>query len=358
VTSTGPGGAGAPPAASGPGVCARPHAAVLGTGIMGLPMARNLLRGGLAVDVWDRSRQRAARLSDAGATAHRNPAAAVTFADIVITMLPDAAAVRSVVFRQGMLDALRPGAIWAQMGTIGIQGTEALAAIVSVQRGDVLFVDAPVSGTRGLAESGELLILASGPDKAQSRLAPAFNAIGSRTIWLGQVGAGSRLKLALNTWLAFLIEGTAESTALADSLGVDQRALIEAVDGGPLGAGIALAMLRKIDTGEQSVDLSLRWALKDINLALSAAGSATLPVAEAISGVWRHLVIEGLGDLDVSAARQRLGHPRVLRDPRDLSGGGAEVLAGRSGHSWPRQHGGPGGAASAAAVAPGRVRPG
>lgn len=298
-------------------------------------MARNLLRGGLAVDVWDRSRQRAARLSDAGATAHRNPAAAVTFADIVITMLPDAAAVRSVVFRQGMLDALRPGAIWAQMGTIGIQGTEALAAIVSVQRGDVLFVDAPVSGTRGLAEAGELLILACGPDKAQSRLAPAFNAIGSRAIWLGQVGAGSRLKLALDTWLAFLIDRTAESTALADSLGVDHRALIEAVDGGPLGAGVALAMLRKIDTGEQPVDLSLRWALKDINLALSAAGSATLPVAEAISGVWRHLVIEGLEDLDVSAARQRLGHPRVLREPATSQGAGPRFLRGGPGIAGP-----------------------
>jgi 3-hydroxyisobutyrate dehydrogenase len=122
------------------------------------------------------------------------------------------------------------------MGTIGVRPTEQLTASVADQRPDVRFVDAPVSGTRGPAEAGQLLILASGPESARPALEPVLGAIGSRTMWLSEAGAGSRLKLVLNTWLAFLMEGIAESVALADTLGVDHRALREALEGGPLAA--------------------------------------------------------------------------------------------------------------------------
>jgi 3-hydroxyisobutyrate dehydrogenase len=100
-------------------------------------------------------------------------------------MLPDAAAVTSVAIGQGMLAALSQGTIWAQMGTIGVRATQWLAASVADQRSDVLFVDAPVSGSRQPAEAGHLLILASGPESTRAVLAPVFGAIGSRTLWLG-----------------------------------------------------------------------------------------------------------------------------------------------------------------------------
>ena len=283
-----------------------PRVAVLGTGTMGGAMARNLLRAGLRVDAWDRTPEVAAPLAQAGVTVHRHPNQAVAHADVVITMLSDAAAATSVAVGQGMLQALAPEAIWAQMGTIGVQATQQLAATAAGVRPDVRFVDAPVSGTRGPAEAGQLLILASGPEQARETLMPVFGAIGSKTMWLGAAGAGSRLKLVLNTWLAFLIEGIAESAALADTLGVDHQAFRDAVEGGPLGAPVALIKLAKIDAGDESPDFSLRWATKDIDLALAEVGEGTLPVAAAIYQRWKQLVEAGLGQADVSAARHGL----------------------------------------------------
>jgi 3-hydroxyisobutyrate dehydrogenase len=279
-----------------------PRVAVLGTGIMGSGIARNLLRAGLAVDVWDRSPEAAARLTGAGAIAHASPDQTVVRADIAITMLPDGPTVSSVAIDQGMLNALSPGGIWIQMSTIGVQATEQLAAKVADQRPDVWFVDAPVSGTRQPAEAGRLLILASGPEAARLALDPVFSAIGSRTLWLGEAGAGSRLKLVLNSWLAFLMEGIAESVALADILGVSHDAIREALHGSPLDAPVSLMKLAKIDAGDESPDFSLRWATKDVDLALTEGGERAMPVAATIDRRWHELVESGLGDADVSAA--------------------------------------------------------
>ena len=128
--------------------------AVLGLGTMGAGMARSLLRAGLPVDVWNRTPERAAALAEAGAVAHTDPASAAAHAAVVITILSDAAATRAVALDSGMLAAMPPGAVWAQMGTIGVAATEELAGAVAERRPDVMFVDAPVSGTRGPAEAG------------------------------------------------------------------------------------------------------------------------------------------------------------------------------------------------------------
>lgn len=162
--------------------------ALLGTGTMGTGMARSLLRAGLPVDLWNRNPQRAAGLAADGAAVHTGPAGAVAAAEVVITMLADADAVRSVAL-DGMLDALRPGAVWAQMGTIGVQPTLELAATVAQRRPDVAFVDAPVSGSRVPAEAGELMIFASGPQQARQPLEPVFGAMGKGTngwAWLAR----------------------------------------------------------------------------------------------------------------------------------------------------------------------------
>jgi 3-hydroxyisobutyrate dehydrogenase len=284
-----------------------PRVAVLGTGTMGAAMARNLLHAGLTVDVWNRTPDRTAPLTDLGASAHLLPAAAVAGADVVLTMLPDAGTVSSIALGKGVLESFRPGAVWVQMGTIGPLATDELAAAASSRRPDVLFVDAPVSGTRGPAEAGQLQILASGPNQARPPLEPVFAAIGSKTLWLGPAGAGSRLKLVLNTWLAFLVEGIAETASLADVLGVSHEALASALAGGPLGAGLAAAKLAKIDAGDESPDFSLRWALKDVDLAVEASGGWRLPVTAAISSQWHELARSGLADKDVSVVRSGLG---------------------------------------------------
>jgi 3-hydroxyisobutyrate dehydrogenase len=290
-----------------------PRVAVLGIGTMGRGMARNLLRAGLPVDVWNRTPEPAAALAAEGAVAHELPASAVAQADVVITMLADAEAAESVAFGPvdsgpGMLGALRPGAVWAQMGTIGVAATDELNARVRKERPDVYFVDAPVSGTRAPAEAGELLILASGPAETRPVLEPVFDAIGRAVKWLGEAGAGSRLKLVMNSWLVFLVEGTAEILALAGSLGVDHREVQDFLASGNLASPLALIKFRKMDAGDDAPDFSLQWALKDIRLALGAAPDRPLPVLAAISQRWQALVEGGLGALDVSAARHGLDH--------------------------------------------------
>jgi 3-hydroxyisobutyrate dehydrogenase len=138
-----------------------PRVAVLGLGTMGAAMATRLLAAGIVVDVWNRNPGPAMTLAEGGATAYAQPADAVSSADVVLTALPTEDALRSVI-DGGVLAAFRAGAVWAQMGTIGAAATDALAAEVAARRADVAYVDAPVSGSRGPAEAGELLILAAG----------------------------------------------------------------------------------------------------------------------------------------------------------------------------------------------------
>ena len=282
--------------------------AVLGTGIMGSAMARNLVSAGLPTTVWDRSPAATAPLADAGALVAASPAEAVQEAQVVITMLPTADVVTSVIFDNGVAEALAEGAAWAQMGTIGLAETTGIASRLSQQRPDVMFVDAPVSGSKGPAEAGQLLILASGPPAAAAAVRPVFSAIGRRTVWLGEAGQGSRMKLAVNAYMSILIEGVAEALELADQLGIDDSKLAEAIEGGPLDAPIADAKLHKMERGDFAPEFPLEWALKDVDLAISAAGDDELPLLAALSRQWHAAVDAGHGREDVSAARLALGH--------------------------------------------------
>jgi 3-hydroxyisobutyrate dehydrogenase len=170
-----------------------------------------------------------------------------------------------------------------------------------------MFVDAPVSGSKGPAEAGELLILASGPPAAEAVLAPAFSAIGRKTVWLGAAGQGTRMKLVINAYLSFLIEGVAEALKLGSVLAIDPARLDEVIEGGPLDAPLADAKLHKIASGDFAPEFPLEWALKDVDLAIAAADGTRLPMLEALSDQWRTAVKAGLGRKDISAARLALG---------------------------------------------------
>jgi 3-hydroxyisobutyrate dehydrogenase len=287
--------------------------AVLGTGIMGSAMARNLAAAGLRTVVWDRSPTATAPLAEAGAVAAGSPQEAIGGAQVVITMLPTAQVVESAMVTGGAVQALARGAVWAQMGTIGIAATTSLAGRVGELRPDVLFVDAPVSGSKGPAETGQLLILASGPPDAEDAVAPAFSVIGRKTVWLGAAGQGSAMKLVVNAYMSTLIEGVAEALELAGQLGIDPAALAAAIDGGPLDAPIADAKLHKMERGDFTPEFPLEWALKDVDLAIEAVGGDQLPVLRALSRQWRAAVDAGHGRQDVSAARLALGTRRAGR---------------------------------------------
>jgi 3-hydroxyisobutyrate dehydrogenase len=284
--------------------------AVLGIGIMGSAMARNLVKAELPTTVWDRSPSATAPLAQAGALVASSAREAVKDARVVITMLPTGDVVNSVIFDGGVAEAFAENAVWAQMGTIGLTATDEVVERLGALRDDVMFVDAPVSGSKGPAEAGQLLILASGPPGAQAIVGPVFSAIGRSTVWLGAAGQGSRMKLVVNAYMATLIEGVAEALELAGRLGIDSARLAEAIEGGPLDAPIADAKLHKMERGDFAPEFPLEWALKDVDLALSVAGGDTLPLLSALSRQWRIAVDAGHGREDVSAARLALGDGR------------------------------------------------
>jgi 3-hydroxyisobutyrate dehydrogenase len=274
---------------------------------MGSAMARNLLAAGFQTVVWDRSRSATARLVEAGAVAPASATEAVRGANVVITMLPTPDAVRAVMLDGGAVDAMAPGACWAQMGTIGVEATLEIRDRIAGRRSDVMFVDAPVSGSKGPAEHAQLTILASGPSEATAVLKPVFSAIGRKTVWLGEGGKGTQLKLVTNAYLAVLVEGVAEAMALADHWGIEHAQLAEVIEGGPLDAPLALAKLRKMDEHDYVAEFPLEWALKDVDLAVGTESAGALPVLTALSGVWRVAVEKGHGREDVSAVRLTLG---------------------------------------------------
>ncbi len=285
---------------------ARTTVAVIGAGILGSAMTRNLVAAGLNTRVWDRSAAAVGPLGDAGAVVAPSAREAVRDADVVITMLPTADAVESVIFDGGVADAFADRSVWAQMGTIGVEATRRNSDRLAAQRPSVLFVDAPVSGSKGPAEQGQLLILASGPTAAADRVSPVFDILGSKTVWLGEVGQGSLVKLVVNAYMSILIEGVAETMELADRLGIGHQELAEAIEGGPLDAPIADAKLHKMDRGDYAAEFPLEWALKDVDLAIGAVGGQAPPLLAALSGQWHAAVAAGHGRQDISAARLAL----------------------------------------------------
>ena len=281
---------------------ARTHepVAVLGIGAMGHGMATSALRAGIPTIVWNRTVEATRDLAELGAEVAETAAGAARRAAIVVTMVTDADAVLSIARDQGMLAALAPGAIWAQMSTIGMAGTDRVVAMAGAERPDVMLLDAPVSGSKDPAEHGQLTIFASGPDEARPGVAPLFDALGQRTIWVGAAGAGTRLKLVNNTWLAFAAEAVAESVALARRLGLETETVVDALGGGPLVSTWQAAKLRRIADGEFSAQFALSLALKDVHLALQSAGGDRFAVLACLADEWQQAVEQGLGEQDLT----------------------------------------------------------
>lgn len=285
---------------------AKEAVAFLGIGTMGHAMAGSALRAGIPTIVWNRNREATRDLSDRGAEVADTPADAARQAAIVVTMVTDADVVLSIAKDQGMLRALAPGAVWVQMSTIGVAGIERVIVLVGAERPDVTLIDAPVSGSREPAEQGQLTIFASGPDEAHQRLASLFDALGQRTIWVGSVGAGSRLKLVANAWLALGAEAVNTSVALARRLGLESETVLNAVGGGPLASPWQAAKLQRIVQGDFSVQFALSLALKDVHLALEAAGNDRFRALACLADEWQGVVERGLGDRDLTVVTRAL----------------------------------------------------
>ena len=280
--------------------------AMLGVGTMGHAMATNVLRAGIPTIVWNREPEATRDLAELGAEVAETAADAARRAGIVVTMVTDADAVISIARDQGMLAALAPGAVWVQMSTIGVAGTERVAALVEQERPDITLLDAPVSGSKEPAEQGQLTIFASGPDEARVSVTALFDALGQRTVWVGPVGRGTRVKLVNNTWLAFSAEAVDASIALAHRLGLETETVADALGAGPLASPWQTAKLRRILNGDFSPQFPLSLALKDVHLALEAADEESFAALARLADEWQRAVDQGLGNEDLTVMTAEL----------------------------------------------------
>ena len=283
-----------------------PPVAFLGIGAMGRAMASSALRAGIATMAWNRRPEATRALAEAGAQVFDTAADAVRGAGVVVTMVSDADAVISIARQHGMLAALAPGAVWAQMSTIGVAGIERVAAMVEAERPDVTLLDAPVSGSTVPAAQGHLTIFASGPDDARPRVTPLFDALAQRTIWVGPVGVGSRLKIVNNTWLAFAAEAVVTSVALARAMGLETATVVDALGGSPIVSPWQTAKLERIAHGDFSPQFGLSLALKDVRLALQEAGDGRFAPLRCLADEWQAAVDGGLGDEDLTVVARAL----------------------------------------------------
>lgn len=276
--------------------------AVLGAGgTMGRGMVGNLIAD-FEARAWNRTAGKLADLSeDPQVTVCASAREAAEGADVVLTMLSDGEAVLAAMEGpDGGLAGAKEGATWVQASTIGIGASERCAE--EAERAGLVFVDAPVLGTKKPAEEGQLVILGSGPEEACEQVAPLFEAIGKRTLWAGEAGAGSRLKVAVNGWIVSVVEGTAEMLALAEAVGIDPQLTLEAIEDGPLDLPYLRLKAKAMLERDFTPSFRLALAAKDAGLALAAAEEAglELPMLAAIRRRMDEAAAEH-GDEDLAA---------------------------------------------------------
>lgn len=276
----------------------RSTVAVLGLGAMGHAFAANLIKQQFRVAGWNRTRARGEELAAAGMTLCDTPQQAAAQADVVLAMLADGVTTESVL--QQIIPSLRPDAVFCQMGTIGVEATDKLIAQLAEARPDVVYIDAPVSGTKKPAENAQILVLASGDRQRAAGLEPVLAAISKGTRWLGEAGAGSRMKLVVNAWLIAMMQGLAESASLAQQFGFSTDDLWSVLENGPLAAPYAKVKLDTIKQGDYTPQMQLVWALKDAQLALDAADKQSMPGLQHTAQLWRQAVDAGYGAQDLA----------------------------------------------------------
>jgi 3-hydroxyisobutyrate dehydrogenase len=277
--------------------------AVLGTGIMGAAMARSLAREGHQVTVWNRTPERATAAAGDGITPCGAIGDALLDADVVFTMLFDAASVLEVTGE--VAGALGSDALWAQSTTVGPAGMRRIADAAGEVRDRLL--DAPVLGTKQPAESGSLTIVVSGAPDAKAQAQPAFDAVGGRTLDVGDdLGAASGLKLAVNSWVASVNAAAAQAMGLAESLGLEPRLFLEAIRGSA--SDSAYAQGKGAIMAERSWDdpsFALDSVVKDVGLMVDAAREGGFPddLLATLLAIYDRAAERGYGGADMAAVR-------------------------------------------------------
>ena len=271
--------------------------AYLGLGIMGRPMAANLVKAGHEVTVWNRT----PKTLDGARTA-TTPAEAARGAEVVWLCVADTKAVESVLFgKDGVAEALQPGMTVIDSSTIAPQATLDFAGRVRAKGAE--FVDAPVTGSKIGAENAQLLFIVGGPEKTVAALDPLFMALGKKVIRVGETGAGESAKIGMNLMIASIFEGFAEALALTGKLGVPPEKLVELIQNSMIKSGVTDYKASFVLHEDWSPNFPLRLMLKDIRLMLDAAREikVELPALKEIEKVYQKAVDAGHADDDYAA---------------------------------------------------------
>lgn len=280
----------------------------VGLGIMGKPMARNLLRAGYPVTVHNRSRPPVDELVAEGAADGGSPRGVAEQSEVVITMLPDTPDVEQVTFGpQGLVEGLRPGSVLVDMSTISPVATRAIAARLR-ERG-LEMLDAPVSGGQRGAEEGTLSIMVGGDPQTFERVRPLLQVLGKNVVHVGPVGAGQVCKACNQVVVALTLQAVAEALVLAERNGVDPARVRQALLGGFAGSRILEVHGQRMLEGNYQPGFRARLHHKDLRIALETGRSAGVPMlgTALVHELLGAVVARGWGDLDHSALVRLVG---------------------------------------------------
>ncbi|MDX6486411.1 MAG: hypothetical protein QOF43_1564 [Gaiellaceae bacterium] len=285
-----------------------PTVGFAGLGRMGFPMARNVLSAGFPLLVWNRTAERTAPLVAEGAEAVSD-LASLAAADVVITMLTDGRAARSVLFESGLLERLRPGSVVLEMSTIGPAAVAELAG--EAARHDVHLLDAPVSGSVSVAEAAQLFVMVGGDRNAYERVGRVLDSMAKGHVLLGPSGAGAAMKLAVNAMIAVTNESLAETLILAERFGIERDRAYDVLAGGVLASPFLLYKRGAFLTPEtEKVAFTTDLMRKDVALAVDLASElgVRLPAVGAAAGVLDEAERRGLGQADMASVITVLGN--------------------------------------------------
>ena len=278
----------------------------IGLGLMGKPMAANLLKAGNQVTVWNRTAERAKELISAGATLGKNPREVAAASDFLITMVSDPPALEEVLWghegkNDGALEGLRSGSIYMDCSTVSAILARKIAAACG-ERG-VKFLDAPVTGGDWGAREGNLVFMVGGDAETVKEAEPIIGVMGKKWFHLGPNGAGQTVKVAMNALLALQVGAMAEALALVTKAGLKGEQLIEVMQSSMARSGLLDLKAPLMVKGEYKPSFSLRLMHKDLGLALDLANQlgVALPATAAAREVYNYVKGEAKEDLDYSA---------------------------------------------------------
>ena len=274
----------------------------IGLGIMGQPMALNLIRNGFKVSAWNRTRSKAEPVEKAGARIASTPAEAVRDADVVMMIVSDSAAVQEVVAgKGGILEALRPGMIVVDCSTISPEVSRKLAAQVA-SRG-ASWLDAPVTGSKHGAEKGDLTFMIGGDQEALERVMPILKALGKKHIYCGAQSLGLAAKLVQNAIQSTMVEIFSEGFVMAVKAGVKPQTMMEIIQSSLARSALIDFKAPFVFRGDFTPYFPLKLMHKDLGLAMEAAYglNVPMPIAAAVKEVYGAVKAKGKGDLDYAA---------------------------------------------------------